>query len=940
MRQYEDLTKLSENREPQRSYYIPYDSLEKALTGDKKKSKFYQLLNGEWNFKFFARDIDVPETITDWDKIPVPSCWQLHGYEHPYYTNVNYPHPVDPPYVPDDNPCGVYSLDFDIDNKWSKRLTYIVFEGVSSCLYLYINGEYVGFSQGSHLQAEFDISKYIKVGANNLTVKVLKWCAGSYLENQDFFRFNGIFRDVYLLSRNEGHIKDIELKVDTKSITVDSDSYEIYFDGKKVEDFSQPVLWNAEKPALYTVIAKKAGEFIPIKAGMREITVSDDGELLINGVSVLLKGVNHHDTHPILGWYMTDEDLRTDILKMKELNINCVRTSHYPPPPHFLEICDEIGLYVIDEADLETHGFVSRNTGHNYDMESDDWICKQPEWEAAFLERVKRMVERDKNFSSIIMWSMGNESGYGINHTKMLKWTKKRDPSRLTHYENAAVVGNKAPVDVVSYMYNSIDGLHSEGQNHDPRPVFVCEYSHAMGNGPGDVNDYMEVFRKYPKLIGGCIWEWADHTVLVNGVQKYGGDFGERTHDNNFCCDGLVFSDRSFKAGSLNTKYVYQNIDSSLDGKKLTVENLFDFSNLNEYKLTVELCIDGTITSSHDYCLDVPPHEKAVVELPFAYAANCELGVFVNVFLYDKNGYEMAKKQHPVDCEVVTYVNEGSYATYTEDSEKLYFSGHDFKYIFNKKYGNFESIIKNGIEQLDDVIKLTVWRAPSDNDRNVKNDWGLTENTLHGMNFHNLFNKVYSRELKEGKIITTGSLAGFGRKPFFRYEMYFEVFTDGEIKVGVKGELDEMKTYLPRLGFEFKLPKTHDKFSYFGMGPGENYCDMYSHAIVGLYESSAGKEYVNYVYPQEHGNHTRTKRLAFNDGLTFTTDAAFEFCVSNYTSEMLTVATHTDKLLKDKSVNLRIDYKVSGLGSNSCGPGLIEKYKVKDKVVEFGFRVK
>ena len=400
MRDYEQPERLSENREAPRSCYIPYQSLEAALCGDKRRSDYYISLNGSWEFAYFDRDIDVPEEIIFRDTIEVPSNWQLHGYDKPAYTNVNYPYPVDPPFVPDDNPCGVYRLRFCMDKAQAERETYIVFEGVSSCLYLYVNGKYAGFSQGSHLPSEFNITEFLKGGENLLTVKVLKWCAFSYLEDQDFLRLSGIFRDVYLLLREPGHIRDISVSADARTISVEGcDSYKIFDAEGREADLSSPVLWNAEKPYLYTVVALGKTEFIPIKVGMREVKISGKGELLINGTPVILKGVNHHDTHPTRGYVTDGEFLRSELLKMKELNINAIRTSHYPPAPEFLCLCDELGFYVIDETDLETHGFVTRHAGFcGYDMDSDDsWLCMNPQWRAAFVERMERMLMRDKN---------------------------------------------------------------------------------------------------------------------------------------------------------------------------------------------------------------------------------------------------------------------------------------------------------------------------------------------------------------------------------------------------------------------------------------------------------------------------------------------------------------------------------------------------------------
>ena len=521
MRFYENILKTSENRINPTSYCIP-SGISECIN-----------LNGEWNFAYFSRDIDVPERIEKWDKIPVPSCWQLQGYENPNYTNTNYPYPVDPPYVPDDNPCGVYNREFTVDKKWGRL--YFVFEGVSSCASLYINDRYVGFTQGSRLQAQFDITDFISDGRNTVTVKVLKWCVGSYLEDQDAFRYNGIFRDVYILQRPEKHITDVEIIPNEKSFNIKLDGKadvkisadnKVLFEGEMDNELSfapeKPVLWNAEKPYLYDIELARNGEILRFKSGLRSVKISENYELLINGVSVKLHGVNHHDTSKYRGWCQTDEELRQDLLLMKKLNINCVRTSHYPPTPKFIGMCDEIGLYVVCETDIETHGFLRRlpNVGYRFDMESNAWPATMSDWKDEHIERMKRMVEVFKNNPCIIMWSTGNESGHGCNHLEMIKWTRSRDNSRLIHCEDASRKGQFHNADVFSWMYPGYSDLENKALTDDVNmPIFLCEYSHAMGNGPGDVWDYNELFDKYPKLIGGCIWEWADHVVTVDGVE-------------------------------------------------------------------------------------------------------------------------------------------------------------------------------------------------------------------------------------------------------------------------------------------------------------------------------------------------------------------------------------------------------------------------------------
>ncbi len=953
MRYYESYEKFSENREPQRAYYIPYDSLDKALKGDKSASKYYKLLNGSWKFKFFKRDIDVPETITGWDTVPVPSCWQNLDYEKPGYTNIMYPHPVDAPYVPDDNPCGVYERQFTIDSAWAKRETYIVFEGVSSCLTLYVNGEYVGFSQGSHLQAEFDISKYVKEGTNTVTAKVHKWCVGSYLEDQDFFRMSGIFRDVYLLSREEGHIKDVSVKADTKSITADAADYEIYNGTEKVDSLDNPILWNAENPHLYTVVVKGKTEFIPIKVGMREINVSDKYELLVNGVSVLLKGVNHHDTHPTKGFCLSEDDIRKDLETMKFLNINTIRTSHYPPTPEFLNMCDEMGFYVVDETDIETHGYQKRTTlGGGFDVENPEWPCTNPDFKAMFLERMERMMERDKNHPSIIMWSTGNESGYGENHKEMIRWGKARDNTRLYHCEDASRKGSGAKgepcdyelIDVKSHMYWSVEDIAKYGENpENSMPLFLCEYSHAMGNGPGDVADCMEMFKKYPALIGGCIWEWADHVFIEDGVQKYGGDFGELTHDGNFCADGLVFSDRSLKAGSLHAKYAYQPISCTYAEGKLTVKNEYDFTNLKEHTLVLTLEVDGEVKDVKALNLDLEPKCEEVVEANFEAPKFCRFGAYIGVSLLAKDGTEVAMCQFELQSKRAQNIISEKATDIREDAEKIYISGNGFDYIFSKHYGALESMVRDNKELLAKRTEVSVFRAPTDNDRKVKHKWayidGATDAAWAGENLDRAFTKVYDCEVKDNVITVEASLAGVARTPIMKYRVTYEFFADGEIKVSFDGEVREFTSYLPRVGFEFTLIKPNDTFSYYGMGPGETYCDMNAHGKMGLYTSSAEAEYVNYVAPQEHGNHFNTRYLGMDCGISFVTDSAFEVNVSEYTTDTIFKAAHPNELIKNGYTNVRIDYKVSGIGSNSCGPELIEKYRVNDKKINYSFYI-
>ncbi len=941
MRKYEDLKNTRVNALPQRAYYIP----ENGKTD----------LNGVWDFNFYTCEEESDLNAIKWGKIPVPSCWELHGCEAPHYTNSNYPFPVDPPYVPDDNPCGVYRREFEV--KDVSRRHYIVFEGVSAYFDLYINGIYVGSDSGSRLQSEFDITDFVITGKNTLTAKVYKWCAGSYLEDQDQFRFHGIFRDVYLLSRPDGHIKDIFIKTDKNKILIDFEGISeisLFDKGEKISTVSAmdhaeitvetPVLWNAEKPYLYELVFTYRDEVIRQKVGFREIKVSDKGELLINGVSVKLKGVNHHDTHPKTGWTMSREAMLYDLKQMKKLNVNTIRTSHYPPHPEFLNMCDELGFYVMVEADHEIHGIAYRNpaTPCGYDCENEIWLCNKPEWKEAYLDRMIRTVERDKNHPSVFSWSTGNESGFGQNDIAKIEYARKRDNTRLIHCEDASrLAPDYKGTDMYSRMYTPVEFSEEYAlSDKNKTPFFLCEYVHAMGIGPGDICDYWEVFYKYPCLIGGCVWEWADHAVEVDGVYKYGGDFGEKVHDGNFCSDGVVFPDRSLKSGSYEMKKAYQYFNTELNGNNLTVKNLYDFTNLNEYKLVLTWEHDGMITNKEEYSLDVLPKETAEINLSYEIDKECKYGNFLTCTLYDKDGNDVAFTQHPLTADIAK--NEflpASSSQITDDGKNIVFSGDGFCYTFSKKYGAVINAVINGKTLIDTPSKMSFMRAITDNERNKWLEWVRVQREF-AENIDVLWTKIYSCELKGNVIEVKGNLSGQSRRPIMHFNIKYTLYSGGVIGVSLDGDIDETVTWLPRFGFEIRLPENLNKFTYYGMGESENYVDLCRHAKMGMYESSADKEYVPYVVPQEHGNHTRTKLLKIKDALTFFTDGEFEFNVSHYSPEAIYKAKHTDELVKDGHTVVRIDYKNSGIGSGSCGPQLMEKYQFNDKKIKFSFYMK
>lgn len=937
MRVYENVLKTSDNRLPQRAYYIP-----------KGKSEYF-LLNGEWRFKYFERDIDVPEKIENWDIVKVPSCWQTLGYEYPNYIDTRYPFPYDIPYVPDKNPCGVYERDFTIDKIWGKL--YYILEGVSSCGFVYINDNYVGFTQGSHLQAEFDITPYVVEGNNTIRVKVLKWCVGSYLEDQDSFRYNGIFRDNYILQRPNNHISDVHIttkgncvyvKADGEANVTVCDMAGNILGEKSGSDLSfeinEPIYWNAEKPYLYTVTLEKDGEIIDINTGFRTIEISDKYQLLINGVPVKLYGVNHHDTHPLNGWYETDKELEDELLLMKELNINCIRTAHYPPTPYFMDLCDRIGFYVVLETDLETHGVISRfgKDGVGYDSDSTDWPCTRPEWKNEYVDRMKRAVLRDRNHCSIIMWSTGNESGHGPNHIEMIKYIRSQNDGRLVHAEDASRLEKHENVDVFSRMYITFEPLEKAANNEDIKmPIYLCEYSHAMGNGPGDVCDYVELFDKYDKIIGGCIWEWADHTFVVDGVQKYGGDFElDLVNDGNFCCDGMVFADRSFKAGTYEVKAAYQPLATELVGNNLKIKNKLDFTNFNEYKFVYSIEVDGVEIECKECVLDLLPHSETelAIDIP---SLNGRLGAFLICRLF-KDELCVAHTQHELYMKKQLDYIADSCPIFRENDEFIFIEGKNFRYVFSKIEGNFVSLKINEIENIVSPIKLTAWRAPTDNECEEKKFWGYNY-LWQGENLHIPFTKVYDCKIEGNTIFVKGSIAGVSHIPFFKYDLSFEINDDGNIAVSLCGKIREKTHWLPRLGFEFVLPSEFKDFAYFGYGPYESYCDLHHGSLMGYYESSSDKEYVNYVRPQEHGNHYGVRELKI--GTLCFQGEKFEINVSNYDTYAIDKANHTDELVSDGFVHLRVDYKDSGMGSNACGPKLKEKYCLNEKEIFFKFNI-
>ncbi len=994
MEKYNDLKIICENREPQRAYYIPFSSSDTAMTGKKENSERYQALNGTWNFRYFESHLDIPEqveTIAFDKRLPVPSCWECYGYGQIQYTNINYPFQYDPPYTLSVNPVGAYAREFTL---CSPESTYLVFEGVSSYFELYINNQYVGMSRGSHLQAEFDISAYVREGSNTILVLVYTYNAESYLEDQDFFRFHGIFRDVYLLNRPKEHIRDVYIKPQADGrveIEVDFAGPErpvavTFFlpDGTPVGEITEPCLWSAEKPVLYSVMLECNGEYIYRHFGFRTVAASDSGELLINGVPVKLKGVNRHDSHPKYGYCTTYEDMKQDIVLMKQHNINCVRTSHYPNHPQFLELCDCYGLYVMDECDVETHG-----VEHAYglcSLKSIEEMASNPVWTASYLDRMKRMVERDKNATSVIVWSLGNEGQFGTNFVAMSDWTKARDRTRLIHYErtafpNKAYGADQMPihpcVDMIGRMYTSIENLEIQGKlTVDPRPYFLAEYGHAMGLGPGELKDYWDLIYKYPRLIGGCIWEWCDHAIetqLPDGKTGYlyGGDSGEFPHDGNFCCDGLVFPDRRPSTGLLEYKKVIEPLAvTEIDAAqgKFRFENRFDFTDLREFSFTYEVIVDRDAVEKGHFSVNCRPHESVEVTIPFVMPKTATDGAFLYICMnagearsWCEAGHNLAWAQFalPVQC------NRPEQTKQTQsillESTRRYHTiiCGDVRYRIDKATGMLCSMEKAGRELLKRPADILIWRALIDNDNLPRQNW-------YNEHFHKTFFKLRTQQAFDEKdacvIQVHGALGANSRLPVYYVQMEYRFDSDGlhidiaadknrelkgmnrssseetDLDLNLKMEIDEV----PRFGMRFAFHEDFEKLEYFGMGPRECYVDYQNSARMGIWSSTVTAEYEPYIRPQECGNHYGTRWLRLGDegqSVLFRADSALEFSALHYTVEELDAKAHAFELEQSDSTEVLICYKNRGVGSNSCGPLLQSKYQVTDQHIDFGFGI-
>lgn len=917
--------------ESPRAYYVPFGK-DSAVSYDREQSERFYSLNGEWQIAAYESVTDADEFWLNapTDKIAVPSCVQYYGYDYFQYTNVRYPFPFDPPRIPTKNPAYHYSRKFNWTANGEKA--YMVFEGVDSCFYLYVNDKFVGFSQVSHRISEFDVTKFLTDGDNKVDVLVLKWCLGSYLEDQDKWRFTGIFRDVYLLKRPKNHITDFKITTDKNG----TDGYVSFTNNGKIEaqlsfngedatvgagetfvfTVENARFWSAETPVLYDLVITAGEEKIYQRVGICSSRVKN-GIYCFNDKPIKFHGVNRHDFHTDKGAAVSKEDMLNDVLLMKSLNVNAVRTSHYPSSPLFYELCNEYGLYVMSETDLETHGGVDCCDDISFHARYA-LIAEDANFEKAILEREICNIEEHKNFSCVCIWSLGNESGWGKNIKNALYAVKPMD-SRPFHYENLWEINKEVygtdgyystPLDIVSRMYPHIDWMKNDYLNDkkETRPLVLCEYAHAMGNGPGSFVDYWKVIESSDRFMGGFVWEWADHgiTYKEDGF-KYGGDFGEYEHDENFCIDGIVSADRKIKAGTLSMKQVYQPVKFAYAAGKLEVFNKNFFAALIG-KLVINS--NGTEASVN---VAVEPRKSISVDCPFD-------NFTVQYYAGDK---EYARAQFGNVAFAKTELTETK-VEISQKGNKLLVNAGGIDYVLDLDRGEITSIAF-GNEKLGGV-NWNLWRAPTDNDRNQKNKWKAKFLPYAVPN-------VESYAINGNTVKFTLTLGAVCVRPFMKASLTYLFLNEG-VKMNVKYEVLQKHyfDYLPRVGFAMKLDKKYDKLNYLAYGPWETYSDSYNFAFKAEYSDEIANQYHHYLYPQESGSHFGAEYVEiFGGESSVRVEGMTSFSALPYSAKTLENAMHDKELPESDATYLCFDLDMSGLGSNSCGPIPFKQYTVKDK---------
>ena len=1000
---YEDLNVMHDKTMPARAYYIPASVRMDDLVEHRENSDRFQMLSGEWKFQYYNSIYDVKESfyekgydVSGFDHVTVPGVWQMDGYDTHQYTNIRYPFPFDPPYVPQDIPCGAYVHNFEYNREKKASKAFLNFEGVDSCFYVWVNGVYAGYSQVSHATSEFDVTDLLNEGENTLAVLVLKWCDGSYLEDQDKFRMSGIFRDVYLLKRPEKTIRDYHITTDVEKdrVTVKLDMYfsepvetkvtiedkygAVVARGEAAEDgvleltVLNPVLWNAENPYLYQIILTMPDEVIVDRIGFRTIEIRDK-VVYFNGEKIKFRGVNRHDSDPETGFVIDVRQIKKDLMLMKQHNFNAIRSSHYPNAPYFYQMCDEYGFMVIDEADIEAHGpfmlYRKEDTDQNRFRRWNEKIADDPAWEKAIVDRVRLMVQRDKNRPCIVMWSMGNESAYGCNFEKALAWTKNFDPDRITQYESARyrnydITYDYDNLDLYSRMYPSLQEIEDYLKNDGSKPFLLVEYCHSMGNGPGDFEDYFQMIHKDDRMCGGFVWEWCDHAIAhgtaENGKTRYyyGGDHGEAIHDGNFCMDGLVYPDRTPHTGLLEYKNVYRPVRVvSYDWKngQIVLHNYMDFDDLNNYvDIFYEMTQDGiTVEKGKLVNVVAAPHSDAVVELKLQVPSTGK--VYLKLIYRLKKQMPLLEPGHELGFDEIKLANEDDRNRQAvkwleqekevgaidvkENERQVVLQANDFTYVFDKRTGLFEDMQFAGRSYIDHPMELNIWRAPTDNDMYIKKEWKKAH-------YDAAYSRAYRIEVLQNKhgvfIMEHVAVLADTVQKILDVEMTWKINEDGKIEAVIEAVKDREFPELPRFGIRMFLNKKMNEVTYFGMGPQESYRDKHQASCHGLFRSKVAQMHEDYIRPQENGSHYDCDYVEITSGqygIAAVSNDSFSFNVSVYTQEELERASHNYELEESDSTVFCMDYAMNGIGSNSCGPDVLDKYRFAEEAFRFQFEL-
>lgn len=960
------------------SDFCPFGENENAFSMRETSSRL-TLLSGEWDFDGYLSLEDLPD---DWmelrlaRKMPVPGNWELNGFGKPMYTNIRYPFPYDPPFVPRDNPAGVYRRSFT-DSLGDDMRRILCFDGVDSCFYLFVNDKEVGYSQVAHNKSEFDITPYLHSGENTITVLNLKWCDGSYLEDQDKWRMSGIIRDVYLLRRPKNAISDYLITTEIMEgraeicVSLVGGEGELTLEapdgktqraqtkgGKAVFTVENPLLWSAETPHLYNLTIKACGESIGERIGIRAVK-NEDGVLTVNGTPIKIRGVNRHESDPITGACVSCEQTLKDLLMMKRHNVNAIRTSHYPDIPAFYRLCDELGFYVIAEADFESHGCVdaSLTPDNGGDYSGIALIANRPDYEAAIRDRVEGMIAGYKNRPSVIAWSLGNESGYSTIVEGIASGVHLLDPTRLVHYESVhtlhdAEKPSEEPLDFISRMYMPRGEMLKVAKETSGKPIFQCEYSHAMGNGPGDLEDYWQVIYSDARFAGGCVWEWCDHGILTGKTESgkeiyaYGGDFKERINDGNFCMDGLVYPDRTPHTGLRELKNVYRPVRTAYLGNgRFKTENKLSFTPAESLMSCAwELSVMGEIVKTGELPISIPPLGTMEFAIPDAEKEQRAGTALRLVYRAKENtpwaevGSEIASEQlmlTPIVCENMP--EEAGKAPEIERSrDGFVITGQNFRYVISAVTGLPAKMCYQGEELLSRGAEYNAYRAPTDNDKAVSPKW----NRFH---LRELSPRAYSSLAKtdgsKAVVETELSLGWLGDFPTIRLKTVVSVSESGRLSIGVNANAADKRPALPRFGIRLFMPKEYENAAYTGYGPYESYEDKHWASHFGRFTQNVTEMHEDYIKPQENGSHYSCVSAEVKKGcmaLAATADKPFSINLSHFTEEELADKRHNYELNESGETVFCMDYRASGVGSASCGPQLDEKYTIGEK--EFAFR--